>query len=167
MKRVRVREAKHADREAIESLVQLGARDARKRIGPHPAPVKMEDLQVRGCLALVAEVDGKVIGSVAYRVRGGRLHFFNLVVDGMHRNNGIAHALLRELERIAVRSGARHMTLQTIEELGVLPVFTYAGFRVQSVKREFLLSPERDRALTTVYMIKRLEWTAGNSAGKW
>lgn len=166
MKRVRIRKAEHTDYGAIESLIRLGARDARKRIGPHPDPVKMEDLYLNGCLALVAEVDGKVAGSVTYRVRGGRLHFFNLVVDATHRDNGIARALLRELERIAVRSRARHITLQTIEELGVLPVFKHAGFRVQSVKREFLFSAERDRALNTVYMIKRLDWTAGNPAGK-
>lgn len=158
---VHIREASREDRDAIEHLMELGARDVRKRIGPHPLPVSMEDLGARGCLALVAEQKGKAIGSVAYRIRGGRLHFFNLVVDAKHRNNGIARKLVAELETIARNENAKHITLQTIGELGIEPLFVRLGFRVQSSKKEFLFAADREKALTTVYMVKRLGTLSG------
>lgn len=166
MDTIRIREAARADRDAIGRLVELGAQDVRRRIGPHPEPVSMEDLSVRGCRGLVAVTGDEVIGSVAYRIRGGRLHLFNLVVDAKYRGNGIAQRLVLELEAVAARDGAKHITLQTIEELGVGPIFKGLGYRVKSTKREFLFTPERERALTTVYMVKRLGRAPGDSTGK-
>ncbi|MCC6794858.1 MAG: GNAT family N-acetyltransferase [Candidatus Hydrogenedentes bacterium] len=153
---MRIRRASREDRGAIERLVELGAKDVRKRIGPHPCPVPIEDLGARGVTALVAEEQEKIVGSVAYRIRGGRMHFFNLVVDAKHRNNGIAKMLVAELETIARNANAKHMTLQTIGELGVEQLFVRFGFRVQSSKKEFLFANDRENALTTVYMVKRL-----------
>ncbi len=156
MESVRIREASRNDRGAIERLIDLGARDVRKRVGPHPCPVPIEDLGARGVAALVAEAQQKIVGSVAYRIRGGRMHFFNLVVDAKHRNNGIARRLVAELETIARKADAKHMTLQTIGELGVEELFVRLGFRVQSSKKEFLFANDRENALTTVFLIKRL-----------
>jgi len=167
LKGVQIREATRDDREAIGRLIELGARDARRRIGPHPPPIGMEDLGARGCMALVAVFEDRVIGSVAYRTRSGRLHLFNLVVDAKHRNNGIARRLILKLENVATRSGAKQVTLQTVAELGVGPLFERLGYRVQSAKREFLYTSERERALTTLYMVKRLGKSPSDSTGKW
>ncbi|MCC6153762.1 MAG: GNAT family N-acetyltransferase [Candidatus Hydrogenedentes bacterium] len=153
---MRIREASRKDRDTIERLVELGAKDVRKRIGPHPCPVPIEDLGARGVTALVAEDKQKIVGCVAYRIRGGRMHFFNLVVDSKHRNNGVARKLVAELETIARNENAKHITLQTLGELGVEPLFARLGFRVQSSKKEFLFANDRENALTTVYMVKRL-----------
>jgi len=153
---VRIRVAAREDREAIERLVELAAKEIRKRIGPHPCPVPIEDLGARGVTALVAVEQQKIVGSVAYRVRGGRLHFFNLVVDAKHRSNGIARKLVAELETIARDANAKHMTLQTIGELQVEHFFVRMGFRVQSSKKDFLYANDRENALTTMYMVKRL-----------
>lgn len=166
MKGVRIREVTRDDRQAIERLVALGAREAGKRIGPHPAPVRLEDLAVRGCTGLVATAGGHVVGTVAYRVRSGQLHLFNLVVAPAHRNNGIARQLLLALEEIAERSGARRITVQTIAELGVVPLFKAMGYRAKTVKPEFLLSAGRERALTTAYMVKRLGNSPSNTTGE-
>ncbi|NUM56246.1 MAG: GNAT family N-acetyltransferase [Candidatus Hydrogenedentes bacterium] len=162
---MRIREAAREDREAIERLVNAGARDVRKRIGPHPPPVKSEDLSVRGCRGLVAVAAGRIVGSVTYRVRGGRLHLFNLVVDAKHRGNGVARALVLELEDVARRDRAKQITLQTVAELGVEPMFEKLGYRVKSAKREFLFSSDQKRALTTVYMVKRLGKSPGPVLG--
>ncbi len=153
---VRIRVAAREDREEIERLVELAAKEIRKRIGPHPCPVPIEDLGARGVTALVAVEQQKIVGSVAYRVRGGRLHFFNLVVDAKHRSNGIARKLVAELETIARDANAKHMTLQTIGELQVEQLFLRMGFRVQSSKKDFLYANDRENALTTMYMVKRL-----------
>ena len=153
---VRIRVAAREDREEIERLVELAAKEIRKRIGPHPCPVPIEDLGARGVTALVAVEQQKIVGSVAYRVRGGRLHFFNLVVDAKHRSNGIARKLVAELETIARDANAKHMTLQTIGELQVEQLFVRMGFRVQSSKKDFLYANDRENALTTMYMVKRL-----------
>lgn len=164
---MQIREATWDDREAIGRLIERGARDVRRRIGPHPPPVSVEDLGARGCMALVAVSEDRIIGSVAYRTRSGRLHLFNLVVDAKHRNKGIARRLILELENVAARSGTKNVTLQTIAELGVGPLFERLGYRVQSAKREFLFTSERERALTTLYMVKRLDKSPSDSTGKW
>ena len=143
---VRIRVAAREDREEIERLVELAAKEIRKRIGPHPCPVPIEDLGARGVTALVAVEQQKIVGSVAYRVRGGRLHFFNLVVDAKHRSNGIARKLVAELETIARDANAKHMTLQTIGELQVEQLFVRMGFRVQSSKKDFLYANDRENA---------------------
>lgn len=166
MKGVRIREATHDDHETIDRLVEAGARHVRKRIGPHPPPVKQADLSTRGCLGLVAASNGRVVGSVSYRVRGGRLHLFNLVVDAEHQGYGIARALLAELEPVAIRAGAKLITLQTVAELGMEPLFQKLGYQVKSSGREFLFTSDRERALTTVYMVKRLGRTPGRRFGK-
>lgn len=153
---VLIRSATRADREAIKRLVTVGVRDIRKRIGPHPPPVCVEDLGVRGCVWLVAAAGTRVIGSVSYRVRGRRLHLFNLVVDAKYRQMGVARMFVRRLEEIAVGSGASHMTVQTFAELGVEECFKKLGFRTKSSRREFLFAMERERALTTLYMVKLL-----------
>lgn len=163
---MRIREATLEDREAIDRLVQAGARDVRKRIGSHPPPVKQTDLSARGCLALVAASNGRVVGSVSYRVRGGRLHLFNLVVDAKYRGSGIARALVAGLEPLAARAGAKQITLQTVAELGMEPLFHKLGYQAKSSGREFLFTSDRDRALTTVYMVKRLGKIPGRRFGK-
>jgi GNAT superfamily N-acetyltransferase len=156
LKGVRIRKATQDDRLAVEELVASGARDLRKRIGPHPNPIAMADLAGRGCNVLVAVNGDRVVGSIAYRIRGGRLHLFNLVVETRHRKKGIARRLLLALEDEALRSGAKYLSVQTLAELNIAPLFGSLNYRIHSTKREFLLSPDRERALTTVYMVKRM-----------
>ncbi|MBM3289746.1 MAG: GNAT family N-acetyltransferase [Candidatus Hydrogenedentes bacterium] len=162
MKGVRIRGAAREDRDAIARLVDAGVREARKVVGQVPPAVSLDDLDARGSLMLVAAADGRVIGSVAYRIRSATLHMFNLIVTPKYRRNGVARQLVGELERIAVEAGARQVTVQTVIELGVEPFFKALGYRAKSAKREFLFAPTRDRALTTVYMVKRLGMFPGN-----
>lgn len=63
-------------------------------------------------LALVALVDGKVVGGLAaYELRKfeqerTEIYIYDLAVAGPHRRRGIATALIRELQRIGARRGA-------------------------------------------------------------
>jgi len=96
------------------------------------------------------------VGTVSFHGRGRRFHLFNLVVHPKMRRQGIAQKLVVELERIANASRAKVLSLHTIEETGALVPFTRLGFRIQSAKPEFLIGQPSERALTTVYMVKRL-----------
>jgi ribosomal protein S18 acetylase RimI-like enzyme len=56
---------------------------------------------------LVAEVDGKLVGSVFGVFDGWRANIYRLAVHPSHRRQGIARALVGEVEKRLVRLGAK------------------------------------------------------------
>jgi ribosomal protein S18 acetylase RimI-like enzyme len=61
------------------------------------------------CL-LVAEADGRVVGSVIGGFDGWRGNVYRLAVHPAHRRRGIARALVAEVHRRLARLGARRVT---------------------------------------------------------
>ena len=62
---------------------------------------------------LVAEMDARVIGVVGCELRGECALFRSLAVAPAHRNQGVANALTRELERRCVSAGIKRAYLLT------------------------------------------------------
>jgi ribosomal protein S18 acetylase RimI-like enzyme len=58
-------------------------------------------------MVLVAEVEGQLIGSVIGSFDGWRGNIYRLAVHPDYRRQGIAHALVVEVERHLVRQGAK------------------------------------------------------------
>ena len=74
------------------------ADDLRRAITDSPAHV------------LVAEVGGRVVGSVIGTFDGWRGNIYRLAVHPDHRRQGIARALVAEVEGMLTRQGARRIT---------------------------------------------------------
>ena len=73
-----------------------------------------EDLQrvISGSPAqvLVAEVEGRLVGSIIGTFDGWRGNIYRLAVHPAHRRRGIARALVAEVEGRLVREGAKRIT---------------------------------------------------------
>jgi len=76
----------------------------------------------------VAVEDGAVVGVVEYCLRPDAVYVRGLAVHPRHRRQGVARALLRAVEAIAMREGRARLTLSAIRETGNPAIFARLGF---------------------------------------
>jgi ribosomal protein S18 acetylase RimI-like enzyme len=60
---------------------------------------------------LIAEADGRLVGSVLGTFDGWRGNLYRLVVHAHYRRQGIARCLVRDIERVFVAWGVRRITV--------------------------------------------------------
>ena len=103
------------------------ADDLRRAIAESPAHV------------LVAEVGGRVIGSIIGTFDGWRGNIYRLAAHPDHRRQGVPRALVAEVERRLTRQGARRITaLVEKDHPWAMNFWEAVGYRVdeQTVRRD-------------------------------
>ncbi len=96
-------------------------------------------------LYLVARLDGRVIGYAGMWVLLDEAHITNIAVHPDYRQRGIASRLLRELERRAVRRGARRMTLEVRPSNAIaLRLYAKHGFRTCGRRPRYYADTDED-----------------------
>ncbi|MBR6909829.1 MAG: ribosomal protein S18-alanine N-acetyltransferase [Lachnospiraceae bacterium] len=94
---------------------------------------------------LVAEADGKVVGSAGMRVVYGEGDIDNVVVDTGYRGNGIAGALISELIALGESEGVKEFTLEVrVSNAPAIRVYEKAGFKAEGVRPGFYEDPKED-----------------------
>ncbi len=94
---------------------------------------------------LVAEADGKVVGSAGMRVVYGEGDIDNVVVDTGYRGNGIAGALISELIALGESEGVKEFTLEVrVSNAPAIRVYEKAGFKTEGVRPGFYEDPKED-----------------------
>lgn len=114
---VTVRPASPAEADAIHALTQAAYGEYRDQLAPSSALLETRrevwERMARGEFrAAVAEIDGRLAGSVRFKVSHTGLYFFRLAVDPGHRQRGVARALLAWLEEEAARSRVHRLWCQ-------------------------------------------------------
>lgn len=122
-------------------------------------------------LVLVARADGRVRGTVALDLdtppnQPHRADVSKLLVHPDARRQGMARALLAELERQAKAHGRCLLTLDTVPGDVAFPLYRSVGYQIAGEVPGFALSPDRSRRDATCYLYKALPETgAAGRAG--
>lgn len=150
-----VREPLPEDRAEGEEVDRLAAADLRRVYRPTEDAVRQrtppEDFE-----SLVAVVDGRVVGVSEYRIEAGQLSIRSLGVHPYWRRRGVARALIRHLETVALGRGARAMILYTVRETGNVNIFQRLGFKVESEEVSTLFEGVASPRVSEAFMTKSL-----------
>jgi len=124
MDRLIVRAASLADLAAAESLARAAFEELRRFYRPKDsAPATSSGLR------LVAEVDGRLVGTVLYEIESDHVHLRGLAVDSRYRRLGVARSLVEHLSGLATAAELPALSLYTIKQTGNVAVFERLGFR--------------------------------------
>jgi predicted N-acetyltransferase YhbS len=103
--------------------------------GTYKEPVKRLAVKVyaKELEILVACCDGRIVGAVRYALGKGVANMSKLAVLKSFRNQKIAPALVRKVEREAAAKGCLRLTLDCMEEKNLAPYYEKLGFAVDRV----------------------------------
>jgi ribosomal protein S18 acetylase RimI-like enzyme len=136
----------------------------------HPLPLPTAEAFWRDALAsadreeriVLGAFDGEdLIGTVTLLLnlppnQPHRAEIAKMMTRISHRQRGIATALLREAERIAIARGRWLLVLDTAEEEGAAGLYERSGFRLTGVIPDYALKPHGGLTGTLIYW-KRLQ----------
>lgn len=81
---------------------------------------------------IVALIDGRVVGTTIYYTEDDHLHLMRFGTHADFRGRGVGRAMVEFLEGIARSRGLRCLSVYTVKECGVVPVYEKLGFRIIS-----------------------------------
>ena len=151
-----VRELRPTDTHRAAEIDRLCVDDLRKIYRPTEAARRHRSNVASELRGLVAEIDGRAVGVVRYRIAAGRLSFLGLGVHPAARRRGVATALIQRLEHLARDCGCTAVSLHTVRETGNVAIFERFGFVVESEKPTDLFVSETFPTLSEVAMSKRI-----------
>ncbi|HTJ78342.1 MAG TPA: GNAT family acetyltransferase [Rariglobus sp.] len=100
----------------------------------HNAPVLSirKKVEADDGLFFVAEVDGRLIGTVMAGYDGHRGWIYSLAVEPLHRNRGVGRALLRHAETALMDRGCVKINLQiAVGNEAVIGFYEKTGYKVE------------------------------------
>lgn len=101
---------------------------------------------------LVALDDGRVVGTVQFRVDGHVLRVVGLAVLPAYQRRGVSRALAEQLVTVARERACRVLGLFTIEQTGNVAVFHRLGFTVMWRRPDVWSISVTGGPLTEVYL---------------
>ncbi len=153
---VLVREANPSDAEQVEAVIADGL--ATLRSVYRPRHDRAQAPAVGGRMRLVADVDGRPVGTCLVERRDDALHVRELYVHSDQRRRGVARAIFDWLAQRARMVGCRAVTLYAIAETGNVAHFQRCGFSVHTIEttHEFVSTTDERQLLHDVFMRRPL-----------
>ena len=108
--------------------------------------VAFEDFFANGCsCALVAEIDGSVVGYVGMNLISGEGEITNLAVTASARGRGVATRLM---DALAAIDGVCKLMLDVrVSNAPARALYTKCGFAVDGIRKNFYSHPREDAVL--------------------
>lgn len=150
-----IRPTTPADLEALEALEAIAFSD------PWNRAMLEEALISRGAVAMVAEIDGRIVGSVMARSVAAEGEILSLSVDPTRRRAGLG----RELLAAAVAALRDHGVVDVWLEVrasnhAAISLYQQAGFVAAGIRRGYYRRPTEDA------VVLRLDLSASRGAGQ-
>jgi GNAT superfamily N-acetyltransferase len=105
---------------------------------------------------IVALVDGQAAGVTTYYTEEDRLHLMRFGTHADFRGMGVARAMVEYLADLARAKGFGKLSVYTVKECGVVPVYENLGFKVISEEPANWAESDKYDTLTDVYLEKLL-----------
>ncbi len=135
--------AREAWSSAMETLRQT-YRPIEGAIGDWKPPGKLT--------SIVAILDGRVAGTASYYPDDDRLHLMRFGVHADFRRKGVARAMVEHVMGIAQDRDFCRLSVYTVKECGVVPVYEKLGFKVCREEHAKWAESDKFQILTDVYM---------------
>lgn len=78
----------------------------------------------------MAEIDGRVVGTVQFALHEKHVHLVGLAVHPDYQNRGIARSMIAWVAHRTPRFGHKTLVVDTIRETGNIALFEKMGFHV-------------------------------------
>ena len=152
MDQIQVREPLPTDCEAIEEINRLAIADLRKVYRPNQEALNNLSKIAPTLSQLVATKEQSVVGTAQYRIDEDCFILTALNVHPIHRQQGVARALVGAAIKLAMSAGSRCIALYTVKETGNVDIFEGMGFQVIEENKTDFFESDACNDLTEVYM---------------
>jgi GNAT superfamily N-acetyltransferase len=125
---ISVEDAKPSDDREAARVFQRAFATVRSAYRPRAGARTGRDPRKGAPHRLVARLDGRIVGTLAYYLDPDAIHLMGFGVLLRARRKGIGRAMLEEVARIARARGKSRITLYTIREGGAQGFFEACGF---------------------------------------
>jgi predicted N-acetyltransferase YhbS len=127
---ITIRSATTADADDVAAVFEAAFAPLRSIYRPTGEAAARQGERGKAGVRLVAELDGRVVGTVQFDSHEKHVHVIGLAVHPAFQRKGVARRLLDWIVDYAPTLGHHVVVLDTIKETGNVPLFEKLGFRV-------------------------------------
>lgn len=145
---ITVRTELEGDSDQLLTVISLATEDLRRIYRPTVAA----SIPSAPTARFVAEIAGKIVGTLKFSEDSDRLHITGLMVHPSYRHLGVARALVDAVAEAARASAITKLSLYTIRQTGNIDVFRKLGFVVIREDQADWAESIDSQSLTEIYM---------------
>jgi ribosomal protein S18 acetylase RimI-like enzyme len=147
-----IREAQPKDDSQIALIRGSATATLRAVYHPNEQALARKVAESKSLTRLVAEVEGRLVGTLEYGEGQDLIKFLGLGVLSQCRRKGVARALIEELNRRAARKKLSKLSLWCVKETGNVEIFRKLGFEVVAEEPSTYFTSDSFPCLTEVLM---------------
>jgi len=127
---ITIREATADDAVAVAAVFRAAFEPLRSIYRPTGEAAARQSERFKEGTRLVAEIDGRIVGTVQVACHDRHMHVIGLAVHPDHRRTGVGRRMMEWIVDQAPLFGHNVVALDTIKETGNVAIFEKMGFHV-------------------------------------